>query len=46
MMGCPVIHTPKNTLELRGKKPRNSSPALVSGTLWPAYDEEEMTHMK
>ena len=30
----------------KGKKPRNSNPGLVSGTLWPAYDEEEMTHMK
>lgn len=28
------------------EKPRNSSPGLVSGTLWPACDEEEMTHMK
>ena len=30
----------------KGKKPLNSNPGLVSGTLWPAYDEEEMTHMK
>lgn len=35
----------KNTLEPR-KKTRNSSPGLVSGTLWPACDEEEMAHMK